>query len=64
MSSRVPTTRKPAFDENDGVTLQYQLEYNIDQPSTLSDGFFEILQQRAMNYLKFYEYLLERKQNK
>jgi hypothetical protein len=57
MSSRVPTTRKPAFNENDGTTLQYQLEYVVPQPSHLSDEFFEDLQRSAANYLKFDLYL-------
>ncbi len=64
MSSRVPTTRKPAFEENNGIVLQYQLEYDVEQPSTLPDEFFEILQERSMNYLKFYEYLEKRESKK
>ncbi len=60
MSSRVPTTRKPAFNENDGTVLQYQLEYVVEHPSNLSDEFFEILKKSASNYLKFDRYLKQR----
>ncbi len=63
MNSRVPTTRKPAFNENDGTVLQYQLEYQVVQPATLPDEFFEILQKSATKYLQFLRYLESRQSN-